>query len=335
MFASPPIFRSSIIARVPSVSTICASVRLTWVGRRRLSGGGRQVGRAAVIAVTLAAYAPTVGHEFLMDDPTYIVENPAVTAGAPLAGYLFDRNLTASQYAREIFAVPGSPLDPRAEAPGFERLADEAILESERVAFLRHTEAVPAAPFDRNVIENHIAAAGEVERAAGRVAADTLPKTQKAHDDVVGAAERNRMPVNGDTVARGGLPGESEIAARRHVGQQPDDASHVEDDDAGAFADGVAERAGAGVAQVGHMIDFTAATAGRAGAETLGGGESQERWRGGWGRLGGESRRSERAHGQHEPAADPAERFVERLKHSPHGPVARDCPTAETASKAP
>lgn len=55
------------------------------------------LGVAIIIAVTLAAYAPTIGHEFVMDDPTYIVENPAVTEGAPFADYLFDRNLTANR----------------------------------------------------------------------------------------------------------------------------------------------------------------------------------------------------------------------------------------------
>ena len=55
------------------------------------------LGVVAVIAVTMALYAPTIGHEFLMDDPTYIVENPAVTEGAPFTAYLFDRNATASR----------------------------------------------------------------------------------------------------------------------------------------------------------------------------------------------------------------------------------------------
>jgi tetratricopeptide (TPR) repeat protein len=63
-----------------------------------MSSGRRLVfGVAAVVAVTLAAYAPTIGHEFLMDDPTYIVENPAVTQGVPFTAYLFDRNMTASR----------------------------------------------------------------------------------------------------------------------------------------------------------------------------------------------------------------------------------------------
>ncbi|HEX4461843.1 MAG TPA: hypothetical protein VIA18_27875, partial [Polyangia bacterium] len=55
------------------------------------------IGVVAVIAVTMALYAPTVGHEFLMDDPTYIVENSAVTAGAPFSAYLFDRDTTANR----------------------------------------------------------------------------------------------------------------------------------------------------------------------------------------------------------------------------------------------
>jgi tetratricopeptide (TPR) repeat protein len=54
-------------------------------------------GVAAVILATMAVYAPSLGHDFVMDDATYISENRAVTAGAPLLAYFLDRNTTASR----------------------------------------------------------------------------------------------------------------------------------------------------------------------------------------------------------------------------------------------
>src|SRR6266498_4854599 len=54
-------------------------------------------GVGVIIAVTMALYAPTIGHDWVMDDATYIGENPAVTRGAPLAAYFLERDTTASR----------------------------------------------------------------------------------------------------------------------------------------------------------------------------------------------------------------------------------------------
>ncbi len=42
-------------------------------------------------------YAPLVDHPFLFDDAVQIYENPAVTQGAPIRAYFFDRNTTSSR----------------------------------------------------------------------------------------------------------------------------------------------------------------------------------------------------------------------------------------------
>jgi protein O-mannosyl-transferase len=55
------------------------------------------LGVAALLVVVAALYAPTLGHDFVMDDATYIGENPAVTAGAPWSAYFLDRDTTASR----------------------------------------------------------------------------------------------------------------------------------------------------------------------------------------------------------------------------------------------
>src|SRR4051812_16889986 len=60
----------------------------------RMRFGG---GVAGIVVVTLALYAPTVGHDWVMDDATYIGENQAVIGGAPLLAYFTDRDTTASR----------------------------------------------------------------------------------------------------------------------------------------------------------------------------------------------------------------------------------------------
>lgn len=51
---------------------------------------------ALLVALAVAVYAPTLGHPFLLDDAYHIYKNPAVTDGAPLARFLFDRSTTSS-----------------------------------------------------------------------------------------------------------------------------------------------------------------------------------------------------------------------------------------------
>ncbi|MGZ3407025.1 MAG: hypothetical protein ACXVAN_11315, partial [Polyangia bacterium] len=51
----------------------------------------------ALVALAVAVHAPTLGHRFLLDDGVQIFRNRAVTAGAPLAAFLLDRDTTSSR----------------------------------------------------------------------------------------------------------------------------------------------------------------------------------------------------------------------------------------------
>ncbi|MCU1283072.1 MAG: hypothetical protein JWM53_6618 [bacterium] len=51
----------------------------------------------ALVALAVAVHAPTLGHRFLFDDGVQIVSNRAVTAGAPLGAYFFDRDTTSNR----------------------------------------------------------------------------------------------------------------------------------------------------------------------------------------------------------------------------------------------
>ena len=74
-------------------------------------------------------------------------------------------------------------------------------------------------------------------------------------------AERDAVAVNGDAI-RGGLAGDGDVARENELRRDIDHAAHVEHDGAVALADCVAERAGAGVVEVGDVIDRPAAAAG-------------------------------------------------------------------------
>ena len=66
----------------------------------RAPGSDRRARNLVAVAVllgTAALYAPFVDHPFLFDDAVQIYENPAVTRGAPLAAFFFDRDTTSSR----------------------------------------------------------------------------------------------------------------------------------------------------------------------------------------------------------------------------------------------
>ena len=48
-------------------------------------------------ALATLPYLPSVGHDFVMDDPYYITKNPAVTRGVPLSTYFVDRATGANR----------------------------------------------------------------------------------------------------------------------------------------------------------------------------------------------------------------------------------------------
>jgi protein O-mannosyl-transferase len=52
---------------------------------------------ALLLALAVAVHAPMLGHRFLLDDGVFIYKNPAVTRGAPLSRFLFDRETTSSR----------------------------------------------------------------------------------------------------------------------------------------------------------------------------------------------------------------------------------------------
>jgi tetratricopeptide (TPR) repeat protein len=56
-------------------------------------------GRAAlaIVAGVIAIYASSLSHPFLLDDDVQIVENPAVTRGAPLSAYFLDAGTTSTR----------------------------------------------------------------------------------------------------------------------------------------------------------------------------------------------------------------------------------------------
>ena len=60
------------------------------IARRRVL----EIGALAALAAAL--YGPRLGHPFVTDDAIYIVENPAVVEGVPLAAYFTDRATVAS-----------------------------------------------------------------------------------------------------------------------------------------------------------------------------------------------------------------------------------------------
>lgn len=54
-------------------------------------------GVAVVVALTAGLYAPSLGHDFVIDDGAYIVDNPAVIHGVPLGAYFVDRGTTSAR----------------------------------------------------------------------------------------------------------------------------------------------------------------------------------------------------------------------------------------------
>src|SRR5262249_5325193 len=73
------------------------------------------------------------------------------------------------------------------------------------------------------------------------------------------------------------VSGEGDVAGDGDVGFEADDSGAIEDDEAVRFADGVAERARAGVVEVCDVKDFAIACASGECAEAFGGGEGEGR----------------------------------------------------------
>ena len=98
-------------------------------------------------------------------------------------------------------------------------------------------------------------------------------EAQVAHDDIVGG-DADVVVAGADSFAGGGLAGEGDIGiVEPELAFELDGAGDAEDDGAMGLADGIAERAGAVVVEVGDFVEGSAASAGRLGAVTFGAGE--------------------------------------------------------------
>lgn len=171
----------------------------------------------------------------------------------------------------------GRGIGERTEALRVNAFADDAVLESDVVAALRDAETIPASPFDAAMVKNHVAAAGKIDGTFSFVAFNAFAETQITNDDVARTAEGNGTSVKNNAVAGRRLAENGDVAADGNVRGKFDDAANVEDDEAFAFVDGIAERAGTGIVQVRDVINFTVTSAGGQGAKTFRAGKSQFR----------------------------------------------------------
>jgi hypothetical protein len=127
------------------------------------------------------------------------------------------------------------------------------------------------------MIKDHVRPASDVDRALAAVAADPLTKAKESNDDISRAAERDRMAIKSNAIARSRLAGDCYVARNRHIGFEPDDSADAEDHDSPAFTDCIAKRTRPEIIQVGDGIGFSTASAGGQRTETFGAGEGGKR----------------------------------------------------------
>ena len=136
-------------------------------------------------------------------------------------------------------------------------------------------ERLVKAPREGAVVEDHVRSVGDAGAVFAAVALLAHAEAHVAHDDVAGPREGDSVAVDGDSLARGGLPGNGEVVLEHQSAGDVDNSRNVEDDDSVGLADGVAERACAAVVEVGHVVDFTSAPACGEAAPALRPGERQ------------------------------------------------------------
>ncbi len=120
-------------------------------------------------------------------------------------------------------------------------------------------EHLVESPRERAVVEYHALAVGYSCGILSRGATVTHTEADVAHDDVVGTRKRHSVAIDDDAFARGCLSCHVEILGENDARIDFNHTCHIENDDAVGLADGVAQRAGAAVVEVGHVIDASCA----------------------------------------------------------------------------
>ena len=120
------------------------------------------------------------------------------------------------------------------------------------------------------MIENHVAAAGNVQRFRAVGSQVRRAKPQIAHNHVLLIAERYALTANRNALARGRLTGDGKVAGKSKVRFKIDDTPDIEHDNAMRLTDRVAQRTGAGIVEIGHMVHGPTAAATGSCAEALG-----------------------------------------------------------------
>ena len=184
-----------------------------------------------------------------------------------------------------------------AEALRIDPFADQAVLQRDVVG-AGQSDAVPAAPLDRDVVEDHVAALAQSDRAfLVLLEREALPQADVPDDDVVRLGARDGVVLQADTLARRGLPGDGDIAGDAHGRGQVDVSADVEDHDPPFGGHRVAEGAGSAVVEIGDVVERAAAPAAGQRAEALGAGKRDQQGAGlrlrSVGRVAGRAERGE------------------------------------------
>ena len=153
-------------------------------------------------------------------------------------------------------------------------LADEAILQG-NIGDGRSAdgESLVAAPGGGDVVENHVVARRDADRVRATVAVDALANPEVAANGVVCAGEGHAVAINGDAAAGCRLTGDRDIVFHRDHGVDANNTADIEDHRTVGHAHGVTERAGAGVVEIGDVINRAAAPARGVGSEAFCAGE--------------------------------------------------------------
>ena len=136
-------------------------------------------------------------------------------------------------------------------------------------------EVLVLSPREGAVVEDHVLPVADAGGVLVLRAHGAHAEAHVAADEVVGGREAHAVAIDGDTLAGSRLPGHVEVLGEGDARVDADDAADIEDDDAVGLAHGVAQRPGARVVEVGHVIHLASAPAGGEATPALGLGEGQ------------------------------------------------------------